>query len=222
MTSADLFVDLERLKDDKKAAFDEPLFHCDLKSLGVPVPTLRALAKTYHDIDPKALPLDSSFEVDFLFFQIGLGQTSTPEEANRFLVANQAHLKTWAITDSLYQLYPLTTFLVDRKNLSVLKKQGSYLKRFCYLLFFRYLRADPKPLKTYLSFLSDDESWEVSYALGWLLTEMAIKNYDGFLKDFDPRKYSLATRKITVSKIRDTFRLTSAQKEKAKALILGL
>ncbi|MFA6830323.1 MAG: DNA alkylation repair protein [Bacilli bacterium] len=221
MSIIDLENELRSYSDIERGAFNESLFSCDLKSLGTRVPQLRLLAHKYSDLDISTIPLDSTFDENFLFFSIGLLQNSTLEKQTDFILKYQDYLKTWAITDSISQLFRIKDFQTDLTLLNKLKSGSLFAQRLSYVLILRYLRLKKSPLDNIISFLEDSPSREVYYALAWVLAEFCIKYPEAFVSLYQKERYSLATRRITVSKINDSRRVTAEGKKKAKKLILG-
>lgn len=132
MTYLELEKELIEKKNDKKAAFDKPLFACDLLCLGWPIPELRKLGNTLAKEDSILLDdfkLDTYFEVNFLYFVIALKRLKNLEKQTDFLLQNKDHLHTWAITDTIDKFIQHKPFLEAKPYLLKMQKGGHYLTR---------------------------------------------------------------------------------------------
>ncbi len=206
---------LQELSCPKRASFNQSLYENDLKSLGVPIKELRKLGKEFSDIDISLLLLNEYFEYIFLFFFIGLKRCFSLEEQVSFVLKNKSHLLSWAITDSLENSFYKLDIQDEIKILTSLKNEGSYCYRLALVILMRYLKEDHDEI---YSFIEDREELEVKKAIAWLLATAYCYEEDKVLSF--AKALSLKTRRLLVSKIRDSYRVSKESKQRAKLSLL--
>jgi 3-methyladenine DNA glycosylase AlkD len=209
---------LTALYDPKRASFTQPLLGVSLRSQGVRIGDLRNLAEEYALLPSSAIPLDQTFEENFLFFLLGLRQEKTVAGQTGFLLRYQAHLFTWAITDSVYPEYERRSWEEELPYLRKLRKAQGLAQRFSYVVLLKYVRKE-KPSRLF-AFLKDSREEPVYTALAWVLSEIAVTYPEEVLAVLKTKRYSLKTKRTAVRKIRDSYRISPAIKEAAKETLL--
>ncbi|HOJ45690.1 MAG TPA: DNA alkylation repair protein [Bacilli bacterium] len=188
--------------------------------LRIKLTPLRDLAKSLADepIDWSRMRYDVHYELN-LIQGIIVGYSKMPlEEKWRFYQTYFQHAQDWSYVDSSMVSLPKRIDLVsvNKAAREYLCSSHPYVRRFGYVLALRYLINTPY-LATFLELIDPNEQvYHVYMAIAWFLAECFIKDRMVFEDYMSKSDLSLWTRQKTVSKIRDSFRVSVQDKEYAK------
>ena len=207
------------ISDKKFAVFSKSLSNSDYSVIGVKNPKLREIIKEHkndQELNPNEFELGKYLEVDFIYFGLSISRLKSSEEQLNF-IKEKIHLaKSWAITDCVSTFIKKFSFEEYwQLFLSLSKSKYTYDRRMAYVLGLKVYK-DKKILKA-LDHINLNEEYMVMMAEAWLLSTIAIvfpnEIYD-FLYDLE----DLTLKRKTISKISDSFRFTSEEKQKFKSL----
>lgn len=217
-TYSELLNDIEKLKNPKLSEFSKNILNTSIEVKGIYSKDVKTLIKKYKDININDFELDKFYELNFLYFAIGLQQKKTLNEQVEFVFENKEHLLSWGITDSTYQFFKVSTF---EKTLPTIKlfigQKEEFLIRYGYLLLFKFLK-DTTLYDTIFSLFKNSDFFYVKMAEAWILSYLYIydskKTYD-YLFSSD---ISFDIKNMAIRKIIDSYRVNKEEKEKVKAL----
>jgi len=188
--------------------------------LRIKLTPLRDLAKSlaHETIDWSTMRYDMHYELN-LIQGIIVGYSQMPlEDKWRFYQTYFQHAQDWSYVDSSMVSLPKRIDLasVNQAARNYLSSPYPYVRRFGYVLALRYL-IKTQYLPSFLKLIDTQETiYHVYMAIAWFLAECFIKDrivFEDYMRSCD---LSLWTRQKMVSKIRDSFRVSDADKEYAK------
>lgn len=217
-TYSELLNDIEKLKNPKLSEFSKNILNTPIEVKGIYSKDVKTLIKKYKDININDFELDKFYELNFLYFAIGLQQKKTLNEQVEFVFENKEHLLSWGITDSTYQYFKVGVF---ENTLPTIKffigQKEEFLIRYGYLLLFKFLK-DTTIYDTIFSLFKNSDFFYVKMAEAWILSYLYIydskKTYD-YLFSSD---ISFDIKNMAIRKILDSYRVNKEEKEKVKAL----
>lgn len=217
-TYSELLNDIEKLKNPKLSEFSKNILNTSIEVKGIYSKDVKTLIKKYKDININDFELDKFYELNFLYFAIGLQQKKTLNEQVEFVFENKEHLLSWGITDSTYQHFKVGVF---ENTLPTIKffigQKEEFLIRYGYLLLFKFLK-DTTIYDTIFSLFKNSDFFYVKMAEAWILSYLYIydskKTYD-YLFSSD---ISFDIKNMAIRKILDSYRVNKEEKEKVKAL----
>ena len=98
-TYSELLNDIEKLKNPKLSEFSKNILNTSIEVKGIYSKDIKTLIKKYKDININVFELDKFYELNFLYFAIGLQQKKALKEQVDFVFENKEHLLYWGITD---------------------------------------------------------------------------------------------------------------------------
>ena len=221
MTYKELLDYLFSIRSEKHAQFAGNLSNSGYITIGVKNPILRQLAKDHYkdkDMVLEEFELSKYLEVDFVYFAIGLKRCKTIEEQLDFLDKNIKYAQSWAVTDTINNSIKKCPFdLYWNFFLAHWNSEHIYTRRFCYIFGLMFYK-DKKILQIF-NYLHEFDEYMVMMSEAWLLQTIAIvypQEVFNQLEKLQDQKLKLKT----ISKICDSFRFTSEEKEKFKSLRL--
>lgn len=217
-TYSELLNDIEKLKNPKLSEFSKNILNTSIEVKGIYSKDVKTLIKKYKDININDFELDKFYELNFLYFAIGLQQKKTLKEQVDFVFENKEHLLSWGITDSTYQYFKVSVF---EKTLPTIKlfisQKEEFLIRYGYLLLFKFLK-DTTIYDTIFGLFKNSDFFYVKMVEAWVLSYLYIydskKTYD-YLFSSD---ISFDIKNMAIRKILDSYRVNKEEKEKVKAL----
>lgn len=217
-TYSELLNYIEKLKNPKLSEFSKNILNTSIEVKGIYSKDVKTLIKKYKDININDFELDKFYELNFLYFAIGLQQKKTLNEQVEFVFENKEHLLSWGITDSTYQYFKVGVF---EKTLPTIKlfisQKEEFLIRYGYLLLFKFLK-DTTIYDTIFGLFKNSDFFYVKMAEAWILSYLYIydskKTYD-YLFSSD---ISFDIKNMAIRKILDSYRVNKEEKEKVKAL----
>mgnify|MGYP000033829909 FL=1 len=204
---------LEGLKSEKLAAFSQKLIK-NPEILGVKTPELRRLAK--QNFARLNLEQIAAYEPFFHeeFMLKGFLIMLIKDDEVKFKLASE-FIKTmpnWAVTDGFEPKFASACY-IDALLKQALGSNLEYEKRFFYVYFMRNFVA--LPLERFFEICAEekDERYYVQMAAAWCLAEVFIK-FDGAGQQLlESGRLSKFTHNKTISKIRDSYRVTKDVKD---------
>lgn len=217
-TYSELLNDIEKLKNPKLSEFSKNILNTSIEAKGIYSKDVKTLIKKYKDININDFELDKFYELNFLYFAIGLQQKKTLKEQVEFVFENKDHLLSWGITDSTYQYFKVGVFENTLPTIKLLISQKEeFLIRYGYLLLFKFLK-DTTIYDTIFGLFKNNDFFYVKMAEAWILSYLYIydskKTYD-YLFSSD---ISFDIKNMAIRKILDSYRVNKEEKEKVKAL----
>lgn len=217
-TYSELLNDIEKFKNPKLSEFSKNILNTSIEVKGIYSKDVKTLIKKYKDININDFELDKFYELNFLYFAIGLQQKKTLKEQVDFVFENKEHLLSWGITDSTYQYFKVSVF---EKTLPTIKlfisQKEEFLIRYGYLLLFKFLK-DTTIYDTIFGLFKNSDFFYVKMVEAWVLSYLYIydskKTYD-YLFSSD---ISFDIKNMAIRKILDSYRVNKEEKEKVKAL----
>ena len=217
-TYSELLNDIEKLKNPKLSEFSKNILNTSIEVKGIYSKDVKTLIKKYKDININDFELDKFYELNFLYFAIGLQQKKTLKEQVDFVFENKEHLLSWGITDSTYQYFKVSVF---EKTLPTIKlfisQKEEFLIRYGYLFLFKFLK-DTAIYDTIFGLFKNSDFFYVKMVEAWILSYLYIydskKTYD-YLFSSD---ISFDIKNMAIRKILDSYRVNKEEKVKVKAL----
>ena len=217
-TYSELLNDIEKLKNPKLSGFSKNILNTPIEVKGIYSKDVKTLIKKYKDININDFELDKFYELNFLYFAIGLKQKKTLKEQVDFVFENKEHLLSWGITDSTYQYFKVSVF---EKTLPTIKlfisQKEEFLIRYGYLFLFKFLK-DTAIYDTIFGLFKNSDFFYVKMVEAWILSYLYIydskKTYD-YLFSSD---ISFDIKNMAIRKILDSYRVNKEEKVKVKAL----
>lgn len=217
-TYSELLNDIEKLKNPKLSEFSKNILNTSIEVKGIYSKDVKTLIKKYKDININDFELDKFYELNFLYFAIGLQQKKTLNEQVEFVFENKEHLLSWGITDSTYQYFKVSVFENTLPTIKLfISQKEEFLIRYGYLLLFKFLK-DTTIYDTIFNLFKNSDFFYVKMAEAWILSYLYIydskKTYD-YLFSSD---ISFGIKNMAIRKILDSYRVNKEEKEKVKAL----
>jgi 3-methyladenine DNA glycosylase AlkD len=217
---------LEEFKEDLYGkGYDPKRFHVstmvgtDLKSASLTIPHVKDVVARYSQ-DPslflEEFPLEETVELTLCYFLLSLKKEGTFEKQMGFLQGKLGFANSWEITDSLPQVIkkaPQKEFDVFYRRW--VKDKREYARRFAYVFAMRYYRE--KDISFFLDHLVYDDRYYVYMAQAWMLATFAITHFEE-IRFFAQNDFPLALKRKTISKMRDSYRISPEQKEIVKQI----
>ena len=213
----DLHNDVLSLKNDKNAKFASTILKTKLNVLGLYTKDIKLLIKKYIDIDVSTFNLNESYEINLLYFSIGLKKIKSFDEQVEFLKKNILLIDSWGITDSTYQYLKEVEFFDGLPTIKeFISSDKEFLIRYGYLMLFNYLK-DEKHFNEMTSLFKNSDYFYVQMVEAWLLSYLFVyfpeKSYEFLVNS----KLSKTIKKMTIQKAIDSFRVSVETKDKLKA-----
>lgn len=196
------------------ADFQKKLIPTKATILGVRTPVLRKLAKAYKENFEKIFSFpDEYFEVTFI--KLSVAALQPYERFVEILPECVAKIDNWATCDCF------KAACIKRRKadfLSVLEKLfshgGEFYERYVLVaLLSNYVEEAYLPVIAEYLRKANDEAYYVHTGAAWLTAEVIVKHYDEGVKLLKARVLSPKTHNKAIQKARESFRLTTEQKE---------
>lgn len=203
---------LEPLKDEKFKVFSKKLIF-QPEILGVKTPELKKIAKALNPSVSEIRNFEPIFHEEFSlksFFILNL-----KDDEIKFDLASEfvKTMPNWAVCDQFGGLK-----FKDAKFINLLLKQClnsnlEYEKRFFYVYFMR--NSDALPLERFFEICMNekDDRYYVKMATAWAIAEIFLKFQDEVLTLFKAKKLDKFVQNKTISKIKDSRRITKELKD---------
>ncbi len=191
--------------------------------LGVRMPKLRKYAKQLAKQPPLPVPVQPECYEEVMLLALAAGYRKAPLQDKLRQIAGLLPLfDCWAFTDCVAATYRFSEKelpMVWEFALYCLSEGGAYCRRFGLVLMLDHL-LKPEYYSSIASAVSwiTDENYYVRMAQAWLLAELGTRDFGlvtGLLKS---GTLEIFTHNKTISKLRDSHRITPEQKEYLKQL----
>lgn len=214
----ELLNDIEKLKNSKLAQFSKSILKTSIEVKGIYSKDIKTLIKNYKDIEINAFELDKFYELNFLYFAIGLKQKKTLKEQIDFVFEKRKHLVSWAITDSTYQYFKLKDFSSELPTIKLfLNQKEEFIIRYGCLFLFNYLKDITLYDEIFLLFKNSDFFY-VKMVEAWVISYLYIYDPKKTYEFIDTSLLDYEIKNMAIRKIIDSFRVSKEEKEKVKAL----
>ena len=213
MTYIELKNYLERNGEEKFASFSKTLSNSSYLVLGVKNPVLRKLIKDHkndEELDPNDFEIGKYLEIDFIYFGLSLVTLGNVKDQLQFLLDKIRLAKSWAITDTVSTYLKKVSFEDFYAFFkATYRSKFTYERRMAYILALKQYR-DEKVLKI-LPLITLNEEYMVMMGEAWFLSTLAL-TYQNEVFDYLKNLDDLVLRRKTISKIVDSYRFTSNDK----------
>ena len=217
-TYSELLNDIEKLKNPKLSEFSKNILNTPIEVKGIYSKDVKTLIKKYKDININDFELDKFYELNFLYFAIGLQQKKTLKEQVDFVFKNRTHLLSWGITDSTYQYFKVKDF---NSTLPIIKlfisQKEEFLIRYGYLFLFNYIK-DITIYKSVFNLFKNSDLFYVKMVEAWVLSYLYIYDSKETYQYLLSSNLDLDIKNMAIRKILDSYRVNKDEKEKVKAL----
>lgn len=214
----ELLNDIEKLKNPKLSQFSQNILNTSIEVKGIYSKDIKALIKKYKDININDFELDKFYELNFLYFAIGLKQKKTLKDQVDFVFKNRTHLLSWGITDSTYQYFKVKDF---NGTLPIIKlfisQKEEFLIRYGYLFLFKFLK-DTTIYDTIFGLFKNSDFFYVKMVEAWVLSYLYIYDSKETYQYLLSSNLDLDIKNMAIRKILDSYRVNKDEKEKVKAL----
>lgn len=206
---------LESVKREDKIEFTKRTINTQMEVLGIPVPELRSIAKeiskgnyiSYLD------KFNNKYYENTMINAVLINMINDIEKKKYYL--SKLVIDNWATVDIL-------SFKIKGKEKEYLKLSKEYIKnndpfvrRIGVRILFNYTSInDIDEIFKIISSLYSEEEYYVNMAVAWLMCEIVIKNRDQAFKYLEHHHLNKFTINKTISKCRDSFRVSKEDKEK--------
>ncbi len=215
--------ELNLLSEEKFKSFSKKIMAANKPLIGVRTPAIKAIAKKISKDNPTEYIAECKFGYyeDTLLYGLVIA-TLPKNDFFKYLPTYLAHCDSWAHIDVLV---PEIKFakkdkceLFDYVEKHIVTDEGFYL-RFCIITLMDYFL--PEKLNYILKTLEkiDGKGYYNDMAIAWLLSVAFVKNRDETFEYLNYDKLSNFTHNKTISKIRDSFRVSAEDKELVKRLV---
>ncbi len=191
-----------------------------LKTASIPIPHVKEVVKAHAkdpELDLDSFPLEESVELTLCYFLLSLIKEGTFEKQMAFLQGKLRYANSWEITDSLQQVIkkaPQKSFLPFYERF--VRSAWTYEKRFAYVYAMRYYRD--QDIDIFLKKLRYDDEYYVGMAQAWMLATFGITHFEMIKTFLLTPSLPLFLKRKAISKMRDSYRITSEEKEILKQI----
>jgi 3-methyladenine DNA glycosylase AlkD len=218
---------LKQFKEDLYGkGYDPASFHLSrmvgtsLKTASLTTPHMKEVIVRYakdESLPLSSFPLDETVELTLCYFVLSLKKEKTFEKQMGFLQGKLAYADSWIITDSLPQVIrkaPEEAF--EPYYQDWVKDRREYARRFAYVFALRYYREND--IRFFLEHLVYDERYYVYMAQAWMLATFAITHFADVVAFLQRKDIPEILARKTISKMRDSYRISPEQKEIVKQI----
>lgn len=213
---------LKRFQDefagDDFLAFSIKILATEEKMVGVKMPELKKIAKeaVEGDLDLDSLPIGELYETDVVHLLAFLSKNKNDEDRYAFLKDFLAKTDGWSLGDTACLFFKKTKVdLAIKKSKEFLKSPHTWVRRFAYTSLIQHSKV--LKCQEIESLLKEDKEFYVNVAIAWLLSFLAIHDFDGvssYLKSCP----SAWIKKKSFQKCCESRRITPEQKAFLKSL----
>lgn len=206
--------------------YDPASFHqstmvgTELKTASLSTPHVKAVIKAFANSPTLPLgdfPLDETVELTVCFFALSLKKEGTFEKQMQFLQRYLRFANSWMITDALPQILhrPSGEIYLPyyRKFVS---SRYEYERRFAYVYALGYYRESS--IEPFLEGLRYDEHYYVYMAEAWMIANFGIVHFEDVVAFLRRPGLPISLKRKAISKMRDSYRISQAQKDLLKEI----
>lgn len=219
--------ELLELKDEEYGKFQKKLCpDTNLEIIGIRIPKLRNLAKELAEEDYKYYlnSIENKYFEEIILEGLVIGYCKTDiYEKLKLIKEFVPKIDSWSITDTF-----CPTLKIKEKDLEkvwnfimpYLKSNKEFEVRFAIIMMLDYYITD-QYVDEVIECLDkvDNEGYYAKMAVAWTLAEIGIKYYDKLIKYLKGNnKLDTFTYNKTLQKLRESYRISSAQKEELKKM----
>ncbi len=212
---------LESIGDSKTKEFNERIMHTKYEILGIKVPILRTIAKDISKTDFKEFfkYIKNEYYEVVLIEGILLSYIKDNNEFLEYFHKFIYKIDDWSICDTCINSYK---FMKDNDfsdiAYSLILDSHEYIERVGYVILLNYY-IDEEHIDTILSLCTkESDYYYVNMAISWLLCECFIKSRTKTLNLIKSKNLSHFVQNKTISKIRESYKVSKEDKELVKEL----
>lgn len=205
-------------RDEKYSEFNKKIVNTQIKIVGVRSPALGKIIKQLKkdNVDPSAWKWHDYLEVDFLIASMMLSHLKTVEEKYAFIGEFLKETDNWAVVDSLSGGFSISDFSIGLKWIKKFSvSKYPFVRRFAYVHALNNF-VQKENLSEIFKVMKPDEHYYVRMGQAWLLAECFLEDSiatEAFLKENPLDDWTINK---AISKIHDSFRVSSETKEYLK------
>lgn len=206
---------LESIKREDKIEFTKRTINTQMEVLGIPVPELRSIAKEISNGNYISYldKFNNKYYENTMINAILINMINDIEEKKYYI--SKLVIDNWSTVDVL-------SFKTKGKEKEYLKLSKEYIKskeefirRIGVRILFNYTSTDNlDEIFKIINSLYDETKYYVNMAVAWLMCEIVIKNRNQAFKYLEKHHLNNFTINKTISKCRDSFRVSKEDKEK--------
>lgn len=214
---------LEGLKDEKTKNFNSKICSTKYEMLGIKIPVLRIIAS---DISKTSFREFLKYTKDKYYEEVLIegfliGYIKDPNEFLTYFYNYLPKIDCWAICDST-----ISSFKIMKKNdfsdvaYSLILDSREYYIRVGYIILLDYY-LDKDHINNILSLATkESDYYYVNMAISWLLCESFIKFRNNTLELLKSKKLPVFVQNKTISKIKDSYRVSKKDKDMVSKLTI--
>ena len=207
--------------DSKTKEFNERIIHTKYEILGIKVPVLRTIAKDISKTNYKDFfkYIKNKYYEEVLIEGILLSYIKDSNDFLKYFNKFIYKIDDWSICDTCINSYKImkTNDFSDIAY-SLILDSHEFIERVGYVMLLNYY-IDDNHIDNILSLCQkESDYYYVNMAISWLLCECFIKYRSNTLELLKEKKLSVFVQKKTISKIRESYKVSKEDKEFVKDL----
>ena len=205
---------LESIKRPDKIEFTKKVSNTNMNVLGINLPTCKEIAKKIHEGNYYEFleKNDNKYFENTIVSAFLINYIKDVKEKEKYI--NNLFMDNWSTVDTL-------KYNVKNQEAEFIKLAKKYIKskepfkrRVGVRILFSYTSSDDlSEIFEIIDSLNKEKEYYVNMAVAWLCCELMIKNRDKFLEYLKHNKLNDFTVNKTISKCRDSFRVSAKDKE---------
>ena len=205
---------LKSIKREEKIAFTKRTVNTNLEVLGIPTPEMRKIAKEIAKGNYISfLDKFNNKYYENTMINVFLINKIDNIETKKYYFSNLI-IDNWATVDAM--TFEIKGNEKEYLNLAreYIKNEKPFYRRIGVRILFGYTdQEDLTEVFETINLLYDEEEYYVNMAVAWLMCEIVIKNRDQAFQYFKNHHLNKFTINKTISKCRDSFRVSDKDKE---------
>ena len=208
----DKFLYKNRLED--KIDFTKRVVNTEMEVLGIKTPTLRSFAKEILKGNYISFldNMTNRYYETTVICALLINKIGDIKEKEKYL--NVLTIDNWATVDILsFNIKGKETEYLEFSK-KLIKSKETFTRRIGVRILFNYSdQKNLEPIFEIIDTLYDEEEYYVNMCVSWLMCEIVIKNRDKAMKYLEKGHLNNFTINKTISKCRDSFRVSKEDKE---------
>lgn len=220
MTYQELVSELINNSNQKYKEFSEKIGKNSLRRLGVTFPVMQDLIKKHYldeELDLNDFELNKYLELNYIYIAINLKRLKDFNKMFDFIKSNLDIFNSWELTDSLPRFFKKLKYQDFLKEyLYFTHTRGEYSQRIGYVIGLNYYKEPDVSLL--IKEMKPTEYYYTNMGMAWLLATLAINHFDKVYDVLKSDMINMDTKKMTASKIIESFRINEENKNRIKIL----
>lgn len=214
---------LYSIKDIKYKEFNDKIIKTNYETIGVRMPTLKSISKKISKYDLEGfIKIGIKSNIYEILMLVGL-VISNIKDINIYDVYINEFVKvmdSWCFTDTISKNSKVLNTTNINYAYSFIKSESEFTKRYGYVLILdHYINKDNLEVIFNLIKKEKVHSYYVDMAISWLLSELYIKYKSETYSFISNTKLSDFILKMTIRKIKDSYRVSAKDKEILNELV---